>query len=344
MDHLPLTQTSFMGEQIGNQPLQEQPRSIYGLHRRVKSEHGSPENAPIAPSGDVPTSVPPLDLSSLFPNSQPIEEPIDSGVPASISMSMPKTSLEPIATSGLPFGLPTYSTFPNTNTSPVNGLQYQDPFKEPFFTSPDTDLSFCSAGFNATAVDWSGIPLSSAMPTTNTQPPSYASFDYNSMGPGIPAPSSSGDISELEEFAPLPHLGGAGNDLHDLNSVSEGSDIDHFRVSSASSFIGLPQAQLLSSNNLDSISVDEFLKSANESTAVLEQQLQASMGMEQKLLASQDIYAMPDAQIFEKAMVNTGVSLPMTTTATDTLWPTALFDPNSAPLDDNNFFPSQWVQ
>ncbi|KAL3464048.1 hypothetical protein BJX64DRAFT_276022 [Aspergillus heterothallicus] len=343
MDHLPLTQASFMGEQLGNQPLQDHPRSFYGLHRRVKSEHGSPENVPIAPSGDVPTSVPPLDLSSLFPNSQPLEEPSDTGMPVSIPMSMPKNSLEPITTSGLTFGLP-YSTFPNANTSPVHGLQFQDPYKEPFFTSPDAEIPFCSAGFSAPAVDWSGIPLSSAMPTTSTQPPSYSSFDYNNMGPGIPAPSSSGDISELEEFAPLPHLGGAGNDLHDLNSVSEGSDIDHFRVSSASSFIGLPQAQLLSSNNLDSISVDEFLKSANESTAVLEQQLQVSMGLEQKLLTSQDIYAMPDTQVFEKTMVNPGASLPMTTTAADTLWPTTLFDPNSASLDENNFFPSPWVQ
>ncbi|KAL2835238.1 hypothetical protein BDW59DRAFT_137370 [Aspergillus cavernicola] len=343
MDHLPLNQSSFMGEPIANQSLQDQPRSIYGLHRRVKSEHGSPENAPIAPSGDVPTTVPPLDLSSLFSHSQPMEEPNGGGVPAPIPMSMAKTSLEPIETSGLPFGISPYATFPTTNASPVNGLQFQDPYREPFFTSPDSDPPFCSAGFNAPPVDWSGIPLQSSMPTTSTQPPSYASFDYNSMGPGIPAPSSSGDISELEEFAPLPNLGGAGNDIHDLNSVSEGSDIDHYRISSASSFISLPQAQLLSSNNLESLTIDDFLKSANESTAALEQQLQVSMGMEPKTLSSQGVYAMPDSQAYEKAMVNPDTSLTMTTTPNEPLWPT-LFDPNSASLDDNNFFAQPWVQ
>ncbi|KAL3479918.1 hypothetical protein BJX99DRAFT_54340 [Aspergillus californicus] len=343
MDHLPLNQSSFMDE-VANQHIQEQPRSIYGLHRRVKSEHGSPENYPIAPSGDVPSSVPPLDLSSMFNNSQPMEEPNDGAVAPPITMSMAKASLDPIETHGLPFGVSPFSTFPTTNASPVNGLQFQDPYNEPFFTSPDSELPFCSAGFNAPPVDWSGIPLQSSMPATSTQPPSYASYDYNPMGPGIPAPSSSGDISELEEYAPLPQLGGAANDLHDLNSVSEGSDIDHFRVSSASSFISLPQAQMLSSNNLESISIDDYLKSANDSTAVLEQQMQVSMGMEPKSISSQGVYAMPDTQGFDKAMVSSDMNLPITTTATESLWPTTLFDPNSVSLDDNSFFAPPWIQ
>ncbi|KAL4873013.1 hypothetical protein BDV12DRAFT_115332 [Aspergillus spectabilis] len=340
MDHLPLAQPSFIGEQVENQA-QEQPRSVYGLHRRVKSEHGSPEIAPVVPSGDIPTSVPPLDLSSLFPQSQPMEDPNGGAVPAPIPMSMSKTSLEPTETSGLPFALP-FSTFSTTNLSPVNGLQFQDPYQESFFTSPDSDLAFCSAGLNPQSVDWSGIPLSSAMPTTSTQPPSYASFDYGSMGHEIPAPSSSGDVSELEEFVPLPNLGHASNDLHDLHSVSEGSDVEYFRNSSASSFIGLPQVQLLSSNNLDSITIDDYLKSANESAAMIEQGLQVSMGLEPKGLATQGVYAMPDTQAFDKAMVNPDTTLSMSTSATDPLWATALFDPSS--MDDTNPFAAEWVQ
>ncbi|KAI9372896.1 hypothetical protein BJX61DRAFT_542262 [Aspergillus egyptiacus] len=343
MDHLPLTKSSFAGEHVMNQP-QEPSRSVYGLHRRVKSEHGSPENAPVAPSGEVPTSVPPLDLTSLFSQSQTMDEPNNGGVPAPIPMSMPKSNLDPIETSGLPFGLSPFSTFPTANTSPVSGLQFQDPYNEPFFTSPESDLAFCSTGYNATPVDWSGIPLQSAVPTASTQPPSYASFDYNSMGTGFPAPSSSGDISELDDFTPLHNLGSGGNDLHDLTSVSESSDIDHYRVSSASSFISLPQAQLLSSNNLESITIDDFLKTANESTAVLEQQLQASMGVEPKALPTEAVYAMPDTQTFEKPMANPDTSVPMTTTGAEQLWPSTLFDPNSVPLDDNNFFVPPWVQ
>ncbi|KAL4780274.1 hypothetical protein BJX76DRAFT_338415 [Aspergillus varians] len=342
MDHLPLSQPSHMGESVISQP-KDRPQGIYGFHRRVKSEHGSPENAPVAPSGDVPTSVPPLDLSSLFSHSQPMEEPNGGGVPAPIPMSMPKTSLDPIDTTGLSYTLP-FSPFPATNASPVSGLHFQDPCQDQFFTSQDNDLAFCSAGLNAPPVDWSSVPLSSAMPTTSTQPPSYASFDYSSMGQGIPAPSSSGDISELEEFAPLPHLGSAGNDPHDLNSVSEGSDIDQFRISSASSFISLPQAQMLSSNNLDSITIDDFLKSTNESTAALEQQLQVSMGIEPKALSPQGVYAMPDAQIFDKSVVNPDTSLPMAAATAEPLWSTTLFDPNSPTLDDSNFFAPPWVQ
>ncbi|KAL4909004.1 hypothetical protein BDW74DRAFT_174224 [Aspergillus multicolor] len=338
VDHLPLAQPTFMGESIATQNPEQPRNSIYGFHRRVKSEHGSPENVPVVPPGDVSTSVPPLDLSSLFPHSQPMEDLNLAGVPVSIPMTMPKT-LDSIETSGIPFSLP-FSTFPTTNTSPVSGLQFQDPYQEPFYTAPENDLAFCST-FNAPPVDWSSVPLSSAMPTTSTQPPSYASFDYGSMGPGMPAPSSSGDISELEEFAPLPHLGGSGNDPHDLNSVSEGSDIDHYRISSASSFIGLPQAQMLASSNLEQMTVDEFLQSANESTAMLEQQF--NMGMQPKAL-SQGVYAMPDPQTFDKSMMNPDTALPMSTAAAEPLWPTTLFDPNATPLDENNFFPPPWVQ
>lgn len=341
VEQLPLAQPSLMTEATANQP-QEQPRSsIYGFHRRVKSEHGSPENSPVIPNGDDPTSVPPLDLSSLFSHSQPMEEPNGSGVPAPIPMSMPKTSLDPIDTSGLPFTLP-YSTFPGTNPSPVNGMPFQDQCQnEPLFASPDNDLALCSAGLNAPPVDWSSVPLSSAMPTT-TQPPSYASFDYSSMGQGMPPPSSSGDISELEDFATLPHLGG--NDHHDLTSVSDGSDIDHYRISSASSFIGLPQAQMLSSNNLESISVDDFLQAPNEST-LLEQQMQAGIGMEPKSMSTQDVYSMQEPQAFDKTGINQDTALPMTTGASEPFWPATLFDPSSVPLDDPNFFaPPSWVQ
>ncbi|KAL4932783.1 copper fist DNA-binding domain-containing protein [Aspergillus undulatus] len=338
-EHLPLAQSSFMGESIPNQA-QERPGSIYGFHRRVKSEHGSPENAPVAPLEDVPTSVPPLDLSSLFSHSQPTEEPNNGGVPAPIPMSMPKTSLEPIDTSGLSFALP-YSTFPTTNTSPVSAMPFQDQCQETFFTSPDNDLAFCSAGLNAPPVDWSGVPLSSAMPTTSTQPPSYASIDYGSMATGIP-PSSS-DVSEFEDFGPLPHLGHTGNDPHDLHSVSEGSDSENYRFSSASSFMGLPQAQMLASNDLGSITIDDFLKSANESAAVMEQQLQVSMGMEPKVLPTQGAYTMSDDQTLDKSMANPD-NLPMANPAAEPIWATTLFDPNAAPLDDSNFFAQPWVQ
>jgi len=183
-----------------------------------------------------------------------------------------------------------------------------------------------SAGMGAPSVDWSSFPLYSDAPaTTSTQTPSYASFDY-SYPSGLPPPSSSGDISEVDEFGPLPGLGNAGNnDMHDLHSVSEASDMDHLRASSASSLVGLPQAQLLSSNDLESINIDDFLKSANESTAALEHQLQASMGLESKSLTAQDIYSMPPTQD----------PVPV--------WPAGLFDAGSTPPIDDGYLGQSWA-
>ncbi|RAH57470.1 copper fist DNA binding domain protein [Aspergillus piperis CBS 112811] len=347
VDHLPLVQPTMLNEGFANQQQPAEQSPARGQHRRVKSEHGSPESAPVVSPDNVPTTVPPLDISSFFPQVQTAENAGDVGVPEPVSMPM-KTPLDPLVTSGLPFDMSSFSSFPTTATSPVNCVAFQDPYKEPFFTSPEGDVSLQSTAFSAPPVDWSSFPLySSEVPAaTSTQAPSYASFDYNSMAPGFPAPSSSGDISEADEFAPIPGLGRTGSDLHDLNSVSEGSDIDHFRISSASSFIGLPQAQLLASNNLESIDIDDFLKSANESTAALEHQLQATMGMEAKQLPTEDAFAMSNAETFKPVTTPTA-SMSMTTPPTEAAWNVGLFDPNTAPMSENsngNFYVPPWVQ
>ncbi|KAE8149836.1 hypothetical protein BDV25DRAFT_155596 [Aspergillus avenaceus] len=337
VDQLPLTQAALMSEPFSNQPLPEQ-QPTHASRRRVKSEHGSPESAPVASTEDVPTTVPPLNLSSFFPSTQPFEKSNETEPPA---LSMGEPVLNPLMTSVPPLEVSTFS-YPTTTTSPVNSMAFQDPYKEQYFTSPESDL-LGSTGFNAPPVDWSSFPLYSDVPAaTSTQAPSYASFDYNSMSHGLPAPSSSGDLSEVEDFAPFSGFGRPSSDLHDLPSGSEGSDLDHFRISSASSFIGLPQAQLLSSNQLDSISIDDFLKSANENTAALEHQIQANMGMEPKPLPSQDAYNMSDDQAFKP--MTTPTSLPVTTSAADPIWPAALFDPAAASVDENNYYSTSWVQ
>lgn len=202
-----------------------------------------------------------------------------------------------------------------------------------------------SAGIGAPSVDWSSFPLYSDVPTaTSTQAPSYASFDYTGYPSGLPAPSSSGDISEADEFGPLPGLGHASNDMHDLHSVSETSDMDHLRVSSASSLVGLPQTRLLSSNDLDSINIDDFLKSTNESTAALEHQLQASMSIEAKPVPTQDIYTMSQIPVY-KPMTSTPIpSAPSPPPDSVPIWASGLFDADSTPPMDDNFFQQSWGQ
>lgn len=315
-------------------------QSVGGFQRLVKSEHGSPESAPVNKSEDVTTSVPPLDLSSFFPTAAPAQSSSNSSNDGPAGVTMPTTldenPLDPIAPSVPPLDV-SFSSFQTTNTSPVGQMAFQDPY-DSYFASPDTELSLGSTAFSAPPVDWSSFPLYSDVPTsTSTQTPSYASFDYSAPH-GLPAPSSSGDLSEIDEFAPLTSCGNT--DLPELPSLSESSDIDHYRLSSASSFIGLPQTQLLASNNLESIDIDDFLKSANESTAALEHQLQATMGMEQKSLPAQQPYSMSEAQDYQQATTTT--SLPMTTSPTDPIWPPNVFDANSTV--NENYYPQSWSQ
>ncbi|KAJ9290910.1 hypothetical protein DTO021C3_1504 [Paecilomyces variotii] len=300
-------QTADIGQDASNRVDQ----TPSGPQRLVKSEHGSPESAPVPSLEQINTQMPPLDISSFSP-----------------------------------FG---------TTESPLTSMTFQDSYQEqPFFTSPEADFSLGSAGLSAPPVDWSSFPLyaSDVSATAESQPPSYASFDYNAFNnhPGIAA-SSSGDISEIDEFGPLPGLGQSSNDIHDLNSVSDGSDSDQYRFSSSSSFIGLPQAQLLSSTNLESINIDDFLKSANESTAALEHQLQASMGLESKPMPSQSGYAIPQAQLYphgsepltSEPLPDSMSGIPMTTSPTDAIWAPSLYDSASVPLGNEQSFPqNQW--
>ncbi|KAJ5727314.1 hypothetical protein N7493_005134 [Penicillium malachiteum] len=323
VDHLPLNQCAFVQEPLS---LSMEPLS----QSQQTSQNGSPNSAPATGSDDVATTLS-LERSFLDKFAPPplpaaMENPTDvSSNPTSAPPTMDKFPLEQIITS-VPPSLD-FASFPNTSSnSPITCMAFQDPYQDQYFTSPDSEFPLGSGGMGAPSVDWSSFPLYSDAPaTTSTQTPSYASFDYNNYPSGLPPPSSSGDISEVDEFGPLPGLGHTG-DMHDLHSVSEASDMDHLRISSASSLVGLPQAQLLSSNDLESINIDDFLKSANESTAALEHQLQASMGLEPKPIPAQDVYSMPPTQD----------PVP--------IWPSNLFDADSTPPMDNSYFRQSWSQ
>ena len=358
VDHLPLAQSALVGDSLPHNNLEQHPlpQSVFGPQRRAKSEHGSPDSAPVSATDNFAAPVPPLDLTSFFPppaapaSQQSLDQSneTESEQPKTVSDSgqFGKT-LDPIVTSASSLDMSSFP-FSASTTSPVTNMAFQDPYQESYFASPDTDVPLGSAGFNAPSVDWSSFPLYSDAPAaTSTQAPSYASFDYNSMGPGFPAPSSSGDISEADEFGPLPGLTHSGSDLHDLHSVSEGSDMDHFRLSSASSFAGMPQAQLLASNHLESISIDDFLKSANESTAALEHQLQSNVAVEPKPLPESFNPEQPQTYNEEneendKSAPESTANLVMPTPQTDSVWPPTMFESGSG-IDDT-FLPQSWAQ
>ncbi|KAJ5129581.1 uncharacterized protein N7515_005620 [Penicillium bovifimosum] len=341
VDHLPLSQSTFVKEPLS---LSEFPKS------QQTSQRSSPISAPV-PGIENDVNATPVEHSYLD-NFAPLPPPAPSidrthdglSMPTSAPAPMDKYPLEQIVTSVPPLDVSSFASFPTTSTnSPVTCMAFHEPYQECYFTSPDSEMPLGSAGLGAPSVDWSSFPLYSDMPTaTSTQAPSYASFEYNAYPSGLPAPSSSGEISEADEFGPLPGLGHASNDMHDLHSVSEASDMDHLRVSSASSLVGLPQARLLSSNDLESINIDDFLKSANESTAALEHQLHASMGMDGKPLPVQDLYAMSQIPGYKPMS-----SIPMTSGPSPPsevpIWPGGLFGADANPPLDDGFFQQSWA-
>lgn len=264
-----------------------QPGDHQGLtsQRQVKSEHNSPELAP------VPTLEPlNTQMAAIFP----------------------------------PYGTD------STAGSPLNSMVFPDGFPEQWLasSSPETDLSI-GAGSNvlsAPPVDWSTFPMSSA---EVSQTPSYAGFDFSNLATanqGYLSTSPSGELSEVDDFGgPLPSLAtSATNDMHDLTSVSDISDVDHYRNSATTTSFDPAHAQLLASNQLESLDIDEFLKFANEST--LEQQLQARATITvdggKSMPQEYSMSAAPAAATYEPMPPLN----PAGEMSADMVWPTTMYD------------------
>lgn len=252
--------------------------------RRAQSEHNSPSFGPITPQ----------------------QSEISSGVP----------SIEP---SPYP---PQYAS----SISPMNGYGMQGQLADNnYFSSPDPEFPLSAATpMSAPPVDWATFGLSygpDSFPATYSQPPSYAGIDYSSGQPGL-ATSSSGDVSDLEEFPPFPSTMGQSNELQDV-VIGDMSDADQYRISS-SSFIGIPQAEMLASGNLESIDIDSFLKSADTNPAGLQQQqFQAStLGMDAKTYSAPTSVPMAPAGTFHHGLPMASPSEPM--------WDSPMVDPNAA--------------
>lgn len=147
-----------------------------------------------------------------------------------------------------------------------------------FATVPDHEPPMFSAGLSSASIDWShydGLDFNNDNFATSSysQAPSFTGFDFSSVDqPALTTTSTSGEISEVEDFVPLNENNGARPSL--LNNQygsdfdnSDFGDIDGYRLSTASSYIGMPQAQMLASNNFDSLGMDAFLKGVHTSGA-----------------------------------------------------------------------------
>lgn len=221
--------------------------------RRVKSEHGSPtmNTLPMPPDSHIPPiTIPPYD-----PNAYSYS-PFSGGSPA----------VSPAGSNPWDGGFPE---------------QFPDNYFVTYGTANEMEYpGSAGLGSDTTEVDWStynlpnglgngaagyGLPNGGTVPS---QPPSYASFDRFShlSHPGIA--SSSGEISEVEDFVPVAEpsslQNGSQDALNDFSSVGaeEPTDQETFRLSSASSYVGMSQTSMLTSENLDSLDIDEYLKNA----------------------------------------------------------------------------------
>lgn len=141
-----------------------------------------------------------------------------------------------------------------------------------FATSQDYEAPLHSAGLKE-PVDWSSFNIpennKNYSATVTSQPHSYPSFDWNNHlnHPGFT--SSSGEISEADEFAAQDRL----HEAPDIRSDTEfEAETEGYRHSGISEYGGIPMpTNTLASSNLENLDIDDYLKNAEEETRAMHQ-------------------------------------------------------------------------
>ncbi|KAI9874715.1 MAG: hypothetical protein M1830_009376, partial [Pleopsidium flavum] len=213
--------------------------------------------------------------------------------------------------------LPTFRNGPGQQNFGINTIGL-----DTYYSPLDAEQMNFSAGLSMPPVDWSAfdLPLDNAFSTSYSQPPSYASFDHSNIGqPGLTT-SSSGEISEVDDYLPLGGLSPPIMGQHHFTSESsEVGEADAYRLSTASSYLGMPQASMLASNNIDSLDIDSFLKG----TTSPPNQANIETAMDPETFARHG-FTVQDAQKLAHTGVPTDamgeLSLPVTRDSTDPLW------------------------
>ena len=140
---------------------------------------------------------------------------------------------------------------------------------ENYYSTSHEELPALSAGMNMPAVDWSAVdlPLDGAYSAAYSQPPSYSSFDHNNVGQQGLATSSSGELSEVDDY--VSH-NARGQSIRPENASTSAEELKYNTMdsssaeslsynptssptypASSSSFPNPPHTSLLSSNTLN---------------------------------------------------------------------------------------------
>jgi hypothetical protein len=204
-----------------------------------------------------------------------------------------------------PLDLSNLNSFPNDLTFvSFDGFPGISDIEQPIF----------SAGLSAGSVDWShydGLEFNNANFTSSfSQAPSFTGFDFSSVDqPALTTTSTSGEISEVEDIVPITDMSQTRQNLvtrqygSDLDN-SELGDPDVYRLSTESSYLEMPQAQMLASSDIGSLDINDFLKGVTTSGPFIpnvnaNSDIPVTYGEDQKFDTSFDESSFPLSQVDE---------------------------------------------
>ncbi|MCJ1282326.1 hypothetical protein MMC26_001649 [Xylographa opegraphella] len=228
-----------------------------------------------------------------------------------------------------------YSTFNNFNPDSMNEYNNHVPNQyESYLATPEEQPPF-SATLSIPPVDWSTFNLpvdNGTADATYSQPPSYASFEHNTIGRPELTTSSS---SEAEDFTfhRLPSPDGPGANEYRY-PTPESLGVGLYRQSSGSSFVGISQPSFMSKNNRDDLGFDPFLQGGTASPSEIEEFPSGSQADPEAFthhgLTVKDAQKMAHSGVPTEAMGD--LTLPATRDDNDPLW-AATFDADETDID-----------
>jgi hypothetical protein len=210
----------------------------------VKSEHNSPHLGPtFLPADDLTTD---FNIPAFDPNAYSYSPFGSNPNPMPPNISQPELSL--------PERFPdswfmTYEQAHEYEPPSVDWSQYN------FDSSENLPASLNNSGYGATS-----------------QPP-FTSFEqFGHLNPGLT--SSSGDVSEVDEFPSTNRPSMPRTTSQDASHDSPAADdsSDRYRLSSASSYMGTPQGNMLATENLANLDIDDYIRQAEVETRKMQLQ------------------------------------------------------------------------
>lgn len=136
----------------------------------------------------------------------------------------------------------------------------------------DLEQPIFSAGISSASIDWShydGLDFNNNndnfAASSYSQAASFNGFDFSSIDqPALTSTSTSGEQSEVEDFIGVSDTSRPAlmNNQYgsDLDTSEFGGEIDRYRLSTASSYIDISQMQMLASNDVETLGLEEFMK------------------------------------------------------------------------------------